>query len=90
MVPSRHVRDLESLREFLDRDWASAARAKDRYFRDYKREHGPAAGIRMADELRRQVLAVRPDWPSEQERAEDLATHLRVIEVLRRVPARPR
>jgi len=84
------MRDLEALRAFVDRDWASAALAKDRYFRDYKREHGPAGGIRMADELRRQVLAARPDWPSAEERAEDWATHLRVSEVLRRVPARAR
>jgi hypothetical protein len=82
--------DAEALRDFIDRDWASASRDKERYFRDYKREHGPAAGLRMADELRRQVLAVRPDWPSAEERAEDLATHLRVIDVLRRAAVRPR
>jgi hypothetical protein len=73
-------------RHALDPGWAAAGRDKERYWRDHKREHGPAAGIRIADELRRQVLAVRPDWPSEREREEDLATHLRVIEVLRRVP----
>jgi hypothetical protein len=84
------MRDPAALREFLDRDWASAEADKERYWRDYKRAHGPAAGIRIADELRRQVLAARPDWPSEREREEDLATHLRVIEVLWRVPARPR
>jgi hypothetical protein len=84
------MRDPAAIRAFLDRDWASAARDKELYWRDYKRKHGPAAGIRIADELRRQVLAARPDWPSERERAEDLATHLRVIEVLRRVPARSR
>ena len=84
------MRDPEALREFLERDWAAAARDKERYWRDYKREHGPAAGIRLADELRRQVLAARPDWPSAREREEDLATHLRVIEVIRRVQVRPR
>jgi hypothetical protein len=84
------MRDPEALREFLERPVRTAARDKERYWRDYKREHGPAAGVRLADELRRQVLAARPGWPSEQERAEDLATHLRLIEVLRRVPARGR
>ncbi len=84
------MRDAASLRAFLDRDWDAAARDKERYWRDYKREHGPAAGIRVAEELRLQVLAARPDWPSEREREEDLATHLRIIDVLRRVPARPR
>jgi hypothetical protein len=79
--------DPQAVRDFLERDWASAARDKELYWRDYKRTHGPAAGIRVADELRRQVLAARPDWPSERERDEDLATHLRVLEVLRRAPA---
>ena len=67
-------------------DWNAAARAKERYWRDYKRAHGPAAGIRAAEELRRQVLAMRPGWPSEEERSEDLAAHLRLIEIIRRAP----
>ena len=79
------MRDPQAVRDFLERDWASAARDKELYWRDYKRTHGPAAGIRVADELRRQVLAARPGWPSEQEREEDLATHRRVIEVLRSI-----
>ena len=90
MVLSRAVRDPDALREFARRDWGLASRAKERYWRDWKRQHGPAAGIRIADELRRQVLAMRPDWPSEREREEDLATHLRLIEVIRRVPPRAR
>jgi hypothetical protein len=84
------MRDLGALLDFVQRDWTSPARAKARYWRDWKRRHGPAAGIRMADELRRQVLLVRPDWPSPSERREDLATHLRVIDALRRVPPRCR
>jgi hypothetical protein len=60
------------------------------YWRDWKKEHGPAAGIRMADELRRQVLMMRPGWPSDRERLEDLAAHLKVIDALRRVPPRRR
>jgi hypothetical protein len=82
------MRSLAALRSFLQRDWESVSPDKEDYFRDLKLRDGPAAGIRMADELRRQVLAARPDWPSERERALDLATHLRVFEVLRRVPAR--
>ena len=81
------MRDPRAVSDFLALDWASAARDKERWWRDHTRAHGPAAGIRFADELRRQALAARPDWPSEEEREEDLATHLRVIEVLRRAPA---
>jgi hypothetical protein len=84
------VRDPEDFRAFLDRDWSAAARSKERYWLDYKRTHGVAAAVRLADGLRQQVLAVRPDWPSAEEREEDLATHLRVIDVIRRVPVRTR
>ena len=84
------MRDPESLRAFVERPWSTMAQDKERYWRDYKREHGPAAGFRVAEELRLQVLAARPDWPSAEERAEDLATHLRVIDVLRRLPVRAR
>ena len=84
------MRDLESIRAFVERDWTSAATDKELYWRDYKRAHGAAGGVRVADELRRHVLASRPDWPSERERADDLATHLRVLDVLQRVPRRTR
>lgn len=84
------MRDPAAVLDFVRRDWAAAARGKERYWREWKREHGAAAGIRVADELRRQVLAMRPDWPSARAREEDLATHLRVIEVIRRVPVRAR
>ena len=69
--------------DFLRRDWALISLATAGYWRDWKREHGPAGGIRMADELRRQVIEQRPGWPSEAERDEDLATHLRVAKALR-------
>jgi hypothetical protein len=84
------MRDPAALREFVRRDWDAAARAKEQYWRDWKREHGPAAGVRIADELRRQILLARPDWPSERERQEDLEMHLRLIEAIRRVPPRGR
>jgi hypothetical protein len=84
------VRDPDDLRLFASFDWAAAERNKELYWRDWKRKHGPAAGIRIADELRKQVLAQKPGWPSDEERREDLATHLRVLEALARVPPRRR
>jgi hypothetical protein len=69
-------------------DWSELARSKARYWIDRKRRLGPAEGIRVADELRRQVAAARPDWPSAADRAADLEVHARVAACLRRVPAR--
>jgi hypothetical protein len=90
VLPSPLVRDPAAVLAFVQRDWASASRSKARYWRDWKRRHGPAAGVRVAEELRLQVLRVRPDWPSRRERLADLAMHLRIIDALRRVPPRPR
>ncbi|WP_438043521.1 hypothetical protein [Sorangium sp. So ce128] len=84
------MRDLDELRRFARQDWAAAQRDKELYWRDWKKQHGPAAGVRIADELRKQVLAQRPAWPSDGEREEDLATHLRVLEALDRLPPRRR
>jgi hypothetical protein len=69
--------------------WRVAALGKELYWRDWKRRHGPAGGIRIADELRRQVIAQRPDWPTEEDRRRDAAAHIRLARLLERVPARP-
>ena len=80
-------RDIEA---FLGRDWALLEASKTEYWAERKRRLGPAEGLRIADELRRHVLALRPDFPSEAERAEDIACHARVAEMLRRVGERRR
>jgi hypothetical protein len=74
----------------LARSFRAASLSKARYWRDWKRVHSPADAIRVADELRRQVLLARPGWPSARDRRADLATHLRVIAALDRVPSRRR
>lgn len=84
------MRNPDDLRQFARQDWAKIQRDKDLYWRDYKRQHGPAAGIRIAEELRQQALAQKPGWPSEEERREDYETHLRVLEALSRVRRPPR
>jgi hypothetical protein len=72
------------------RDWALVSRSTAEYWRTWKRRHGAAGGVRMADQLRLQVLAQHPRWPTAAERSEDLAVHLRVAEALRSVRARSR
>ncbi|WP_438025636.1 hypothetical protein [Sorangium sp. So ce233] len=83
------MRNADELRRFARQGWVAAQRDKELYWRDWKRQHGPAAAIRIADELRKQVLAQKPGWPSEQERREDLATHRRVLAALDSVSPRP-
>ncbi len=73
-----------------DPDWSELERSKADYWHARKKKLGAVEGVRIADELRRQVQALRPDWPSPAERAADLETHVRVARMLRRVPARLR
>jgi hypothetical protein len=72
------------IRAYVSRDWDAARIAKDQYWAARIRRLGPGEGLRIADELRRQVLAQQPDWPSAAERSEDLAAHARLAERLRR------
>lgn len=80
-VPASVTQDIA---EYLARDWSAVRAAKDDYWAARIRRLGPAEGFRIADELRRQMLAVDPQWPSEAERRRDLADHQRVAELLRR------
>lgn len=74
----------QGIAEFVGRDWSAVRAAKDEYWAARIRRLGAAEGLRIADELRRQMLAIDPQWPSEAERRRDLANHRRVTELLRR------
>lgn len=77
----------EDLQAYATRDWDQVAREKERWWAERGRELTPAEKIRIGDMLRRHAQALRPDWPSPEERREDLETHIRVSEALRRVPS---
>ncbi len=74
----------EDAQAFMRRDWAAVAAAKDAAWLEVRRTDGITGVIRIADELREQALLLHPHWPSEEERAEDLSTHTRVAEAMRR------
>ena len=73
------------IREFVSRDWGAVRAAKDAYWADRIAQLGPAEGLRIADELRRQMRSLNPDWPSPDDRRRDLLSHVRVTALLRRV-----
>ncbi len=75
----------EDLIEYAGRDWQRLAEAKERYWAERKGQMTPAEALHLADDLRDEVARRRPDWPSTDERREDLATHARVSECLQRV-----
>jgi hypothetical protein len=75
------TRDIQA---YMARDWEAVRAAKDRYWAERIRRLGPAEGLRIADELRRHVVALHPDWPTPADRSADLAAHVRLAELLRR------
>ena len=75
----------DDLVRFARRDWASVEASKAAYWVERKRVMTPDEALQVADDLRRHAQAVRPDWPSEAERAADHAAHLRLSDLLRAV-----
>ena len=80
-VYSRFVRK-EDLIEYAGRDWDSIAALKRRRATGQKQQMTPAEAIALGDELRRHALSLHPDWPTAEQRKEDLAVHMRVSESL--------
>jgi hypothetical protein len=74
------------IRRYVSRDWKAARDAKDAYWADRIGRLGPIEGLRIADELRRQVIRLHPGWPDVEDRRRDLADHIKLAERLRRVP----
>jgi len=68
----------------MARDWAEVRHLKDAYWGARIARLGPAEGIRIADELRRQMQLQDASWPSADLRDADLAAHVRLADLLRR------
>ncbi len=75
------------VRAYLDREWSLVRDYKHRYWVDRKRTLSAEEALVIADGLRQQARALRPDWPGDRQREADLWTHIHVSECLRRVPA---
>jgi hypothetical protein len=77
------------IRDFISRDWKAARDAKDTYWGERILRLGPAEGLRISDELRRQALLQDPAWPRPEDRRRDLLAHARLTALLHRAaPAR--
>lgn len=76
----------EDVRSFAGRDWAALADAKASYWAERKRSMTAADALAAAEMLRDHARQLKPDWPDADERAADLAVHLRVSEALRAAP----
>ena len=72
------------IREFVGRDWTAVRDSKDAYWAARIERLGPLEGLRIADELRRQVLLQHPDWPVARLREDDVLAHARLAELFQR------
>lgn len=70
---------------YATRDWRAVQEAKERYWAERQPSLTPEETLAIADGLRLHVNALRPDWPSVEDRERDLEVHARVSEALRSV-----
>ena len=75
----------EDVIAFARRDWRPIAMLKQRRWAQQKSQMKPAEALRLGDELREHVRAIHEEWPTEVDRRNDLASHVRVSEMLSRV-----
>jgi hypothetical protein len=72
------------IREFVQRDWTTVRENKDTYWAARIKRLGAVEGLRIADELRRQMLLLNPEWPDTQLREDDVLAHARLARLLQR------
>jgi hypothetical protein len=77
--------DPAALRAFRDRDWKRVREAKEQFWAEDHRQHGPLAGLNLCSMLWDHIRSIHPSWPDAEQRAEDLAHHLELAERIQRV-----
>ena len=74
----------EDVRAYAQRAWKVAeARKQEHWAREFV-EHGPQATFEASQVLWRHMRSLRPDWPSPEERREDLAHHIALKQLIDR------
>ena len=74
------------MRAFALRDRRALTALKKAHWAERFRAHGAQETFRVSQQLREYARRVRPDWPTERDRAQDLAHHIALKRLLDRVP----
>ena len=77
--PAFRVGDLAVIVDVLRRSGAHFELVEVKGTTQVKETHVPDAAFQAADEMRRYVALVRPDWPDADARAADLASHVALL-----------
>ena len=72
------------MRAFASRDRTSVDALKRDHWASRFREEGAAAAMHVASLLYQHVRRARPDWPTPDDRAEDLTHHVELKRLLAR------
>ena len=72
------------IRAFVERDWTAVRDSKDAYWAARIERLGTIEGLRIADELRRQMLLQNPEWPDARLREDDVVAHVRLARLFKR------
>lgn len=76
--------DVREVRAYVERDWAAvAADKREHWVREFA-ARGPLATFEASQALWRHMRLLHPDWPSEDERREDLTHHVTLKRALDR------
>ncbi len=76
--------NLKGAADFLERDWSLLAAEKERFWARALASADPAEAFRIAEELRQEALLLHPDWPSAEDRLQDLRAHEALAELMTR------
>ena len=68
--------DPAHIRKFARRNRAEVETSKRRYWAEQHRAFGPARTVQVSQGLWQYMRRLRPEWPTERDRAEDLAHHV--------------
>ncbi len=77
--PYRHIR------AYASRDRTRVQRLKNTHGAELVRDGGPAAAFRATWALYVHMTNVRPGWPDEEQRAEDLQHHVHLRQLMDRI-----
>jgi hypothetical protein len=80
--------EVDDLKEFARRRRDLVDRLKADFWAERKRALTPLDALEIAEGLRRQAIALKPEWPSPEDRADDLHHHQELARKL--AVARPR
>jgi len=75
----------EDIVAFARRDWQAIAESKRQRWAAQKASMTPAEALDVGDDLRSYAQSIHESWPTDDDRRDDLAMHVRVSRSLRRV-----